>query len=231
MNKYLASFVLLLTAPAVADNNTAMVESAFSKISDDYYREWAFTESTIEDDMTFIGHYDPRLDEDTRWNLLSVDGREPTADEAADYQRGKKNEFRGHNSNDSDDVDMIKFDTLALIEETDEYRLFSFEPRADDDEGDHAAGFMRKVKGTLKIVRDGNYLAYIDLRNDKPVRPAIGVKISRFRTHLAFGPAAGNGPIVPLGIDVEVKGRAMLFVKFDEQESIRYSDYEYVGPL
>ena len=88
---------------------------------------------------------------------------------------------------------------------------------------------MQQVGGTIKVIRDGNYLEYIDLRNDKPIRPAFSVKISRFLTRLTFGPAGDDGPIVPLSIEVEVKGRAMLVIKIDERESVNYGDYEYVG--
>ena len=90
--------------------------------------------------------------------------------------------------------------------------------------------FMRNVNGTLKIVRDGHYPEYIDLQNDKPIKPAFGIKISRFQTRLTFGPAGDKGPIVPLTIDVEVKGRAMLAIKFHEIESAHYGNYDYVGP-
>jgi hypothetical protein len=65
--------------------------------------------------------------------------------------------------------------------------------------------------------------------NEKPIKPAFSVKISRFVTRLTFGPAVDGGPIVPKTVDVQVKGRAALLIRFDESESTHYSDYEYVG--
>jgi uncharacterized protein (DUF2141 family) len=44
-----------------------------------------------------------------------------------------------------------------------------------------------------------------------------------------FGPAEGVGPIVPLSVDIEVKGRAALFVTIDERESVRFTNYEWTG--
>lgn len=228
MNKYIVGLALLLTAPVLADDYETIVEQAFSDISGNFHQEWAFTETVTEEDITVVGRYDPRLPEESRWNLISVDNRQPTEDEIAEYQEDKEDEF--DDDEDGGDTDFVNLDTLALIEETESHWLFSFIPDGDNDEDEEAREFMKEVKGTLKIVRDGHYPVYVDLQNDKPIRPVIGAKISRFKTHLTFGPADGDGPIVPFSIDVEVKGRAMLVISFDEQESIHYGEYEYVGP-
>ena len=228
MKTCIAGLTLLLAAPVVADEHVTLVEQAISNLSHDYHAEWAFTESSMEDGVTFVGRYDPRLRRDERWTLLSVDGREPTRDETEDYRDDKEDEFRHHDDGDNE-IDIVDLNTLSLIEETDDYLLFRFVPFPDDDEDEEAREFMQHVDGTIKIVRNGLYPEYIDLRNDKPIRPAFSVKISRFLTRLTFGPAAGDGPIVPLTIEVEVKGRALLVVKIDESEIVRYSDYEYVG--
>ena len=101
-------------------------------------------------------------------------------------------------------------------------------PNVDDDD-DSDAKFMREVMGQLKIIKNGHYVATINMHNEKPIKPAIGVKISKFNMTMAFGPAATDGPIVPIAVDVQVKGRAMLVIKFDEVESKRFSEFEYAG--
>jgi hypothetical protein len=227
MRIYFAGLALLLTVPVVADDHVDIVKRAFSNISNDYHQEWAFTESVTEEGVTFVGRYDPRFSDNARWNLLTIDGRAPTADEIADYQADKENEFDGHD--DDSEIDIVNLDTLELIDETDDSWVYRFIPEVDDDDDEEDREFMQQVDGTIKVIRDGNYLEYIDLRNNKPIRPAFSVKISRFLTRLTFGPAGDDGPIVPLSIDVEVKGRAMLVIKIDVVESIRYSEYEYVG--
>lgn len=227
MRIYFAGLALLLTVPVVADDHVDIVKRAFSNISKDFHQEWAFTESVTEEGVIIVGRYDPRFADNARWNLLTIDGRAPTADEIADYQDDKKNEFDGHD--DDSEIDIVNLDTLELIEETDDSWVYRFIPEVDDDDDEEGREFMQQVDGTIKVIRDGNYLEYIDLRNDKPIRPAFSVKISRFLTRLTFGPAGDDGPIVPLSIDVEVKGRAILVIKIDVVESIRYSEYEYVG--
>ena len=227
MKKYLTSLVLLLTFPVHADDNVAILEEAFANISRDYHKDWAFTLSETEDSVSTVGRYDPRRPAGTRWQLLTIAGRDPDAEEAADYQDDREDEF--DDDDDGSVLDIIDVETLEIVEESDEYWIFGFTPSVGDGEDDVAQKIMQKVHGTAKVIRDGHYLEYLDMRSEKPIRPVFSVKISRFLTHIAFGPAGDSGPIVPLSIDVEVRGRAALVIKIDERESTHYSDYEYVG--
>ena len=115
-----------------------------------------------------------------------------------------------------------------MLEETSQYWLFDFVPNIDN-EDDEARDFLDEVTGTLKVAKDGPYVESLELSNEKPIKPAFSVRISRFFTRLTFGPAAEGGPIVPRSMDVQVKGRAALVIRFDEAESIQFSDYEYAG--
>ena len=36
-----------------------------------------------------------------------------------------------------------------------------------------------RVPSTVKIIKDGEYLAYIDIHNEKPIRPKVGVVYER----------------------------------------------------
>lgn len=224
----LALLGLSVATAATAEDYADIVNRAFAAIDNDYHAAWAFTEAGTEDGVTHVGRYDPRRPAGERWTLLSVDGRQPTGDEIADYL-DNKDDYQRNDNDDNDEIELINFESLELVEETDEYWIFSFVPNGDDEEDEMAREFMRQVDATVKIIRDGHYLEYIDLHNDKPIKPAFSVKISRFVTRLTFGPAGDSGPIVPLTVDVQIKGRAMLLVRFDEMESTHYSDYEYVG--
>lgn len=222
---------LLLSGHVLAGEYDAIVDRAIGAINDDYQREWAFTESSLQDELVFTGRFDPRLPEGERWTLLSVDGRQPTDEELDDYLDDKEDEYQwDHEDNDdNNETDIIDFESLELIEETDEHWLFSFVPSGDDLDGEEEQKFMAQVLATMKIVRDGHYIEYIDLRNEKPIRPAFSVRISQFHLRLTFGPAAKDGPIVQKSEDVTIRGRALLLVTFDEKESTRYSEFEYAG--
>lgn len=229
LNRYLAvaAFACITSGAApAATNPAAILQEATQSMDDDYMQEWAYTETSIESDTQTIGRYDPRQPVGERWQLLSYNGRKPTADEIAEYAEDKEHDDGSSSPDDRDHDfdDVAQADSLKLIEETDEYWLYSFIPVEDDEEE-----FMKFVDATMKIVKDGPYIEHIDMHSNKPFKPQFGVKVKEFVTRLIFGPAAVGGPIVPLSVNVRIKARAFLAIGIDESMSISFSDYEYVG--
>ena len=235
MKIFLTTLGLLLSASAIADDYQSIVQRAFEAIHQDFDEDWSFTETATEDDVVTVGRYNVMSPAGERWTLISFDGRSPTDDEIDAFldekKKGKKRKGKRGTSDDDSDSDsdddkrdnsaLVNFESLELLEETADYWLFDFIPEDDDDDD-----FMRHVDGRIKVIKNRHYVEYIDLRNNKPIRPATGVKISKFVTTLTFGPATEGGPIVPKAVDVAVTGRAMLVYKFEETETIRYSDFE-----
>lgn len=209
-----------LSAHAEEDYN-AIFETAVEAVEFDFDETWAYTETQVTSEGLRVGRFDPRRSSDQRWQLLTVDGGEPTEKEIEEYEKDKAHDH----SRDADDRvnSLVEPDSVRLIENGDNYWLFSFVP------GDNE--ILNSVDATIRIEKSSGYLDYIDLRNHETIRPAMGVKISRLITRLTFGPAVEDGPVVPISTQIEVKGRAYLVVSFDEQEVIRNSDFEYTGGM
>jgi hypothetical protein len=133
---------------------------------------------------------------------------------------------------------MVDPGSLELVEETADYWLLRFVPTGDDDEegsGDDASEaamgrkVMEQMDGTVKIIKDGRYLEYLDIRNTAPIRPKVGVKMKNFLMRMTFAPAVDGGPIVMKSMDVAIKLSAFLVVRVDETESLQLSDFEFAG--
>ena len=177
-----------------------------------------------------MGRYDPRLPEEQRWTLLSIDGRDPTKEESRQYaERKRKESHDGDHEDDGDVNGMVDPGSLELLEETADYWLFRFVPTDDDDDDDMGRKVLERMDGTVKIIKDGHYLEYIDIRNTKPIRPKVGVKMKKFLTRISFGPAVEGGPIVMKSMDVAIKLSAYLLVRVDEAESVQFSDFEFAA--
>lgn len=224
MNARLVLIILsLLTAPATfaAEDYDQLFESAIKAVDFEFHKTWAYTETRVESEHVWVGRFDPRRPSIQRWELLSVDDRAPTKKEIEAYQEDRNGD---HSGNENDSVEaMVEPDSVRLIEETAEYWLLGFDPGEDE----HAV--VDSIDATIRINKAGPSLEFIDLRIQSPIKPAMGVKIEKLVTRLTFGPAAKGGPVVPLSTQVEVKGRAYLFISFDEQELFRNSDFEYAG--
>ncbi len=224
MNPRLALVLLsLLAAPATfgAENYDQLFEKAIKAVDFEFHKTWAYTETRVESEHVWVGRFDPRRKSNQRWELLTIDNRTPTEKEIEKYQEER---IGDHSGNENDSVEaMVEPDSLRLIEETGDHWLLGFNPGEDE----HA--IMDSLDATIRINKAGPYLEYIDLRARSPIKPAMGVRIAKLVTRLTFGPAVEGGLVVPLSTQVEVKGRAYLFISFDEQELFRNSDFEYAG--
>jgi len=220
MRLLLTFFFLCVVTPVHAEDYKQLFEDAVATVDWELEKNWAFTESNLTRDKVWVGRFDPRKAEDKRWTLISVDGRKPNEEELLEFEDDKEEH---ETSNSSQRVNIVDADTVELLEETEEYWLLNFIPDEDEVE------FIDNVDATVKINKDGRYLETIDLRNNDDIKPGFGTKIDTFIMHLQFGPATDGGPIVPLSMAVKVKGRALIFIAFDESEIIEYSNFEFAG--
>jgi outer membrane lipoprotein-sorting protein len=67
-------------APA-SDDFKAIFETALDGVNFDFARNWAYTETRVDNEHVWVGRFDPRKPDGQRWNLLSVDDRAPSDDE------------------------------------------------------------------------------------------------------------------------------------------------------
>jgi hypothetical protein len=224
---------MLISSPALAEDYASLFESAVRKVTWEYPRNLAFTETRRGKERTEVGRYDPSRTEGERWELVSIDGRPPSAEESDDYRESRRGD-RGFMSDDDDDGeedddspgDFVTPGSLELLEESDQHWLLGFVPNGD---GDDDEKFLKKMAGTVRIAKDGGHLEYLDISSRKPVRPTVGVKIRDFNTRFEFAPALADGPIVPVAFRFRVKGRAFVAVSFDEAETVEFSDFEPVS--
>ncbi|NOR35938.1 MAG: hypothetical protein GQ577_04245 [Woeseiaceae bacterium] len=216
----LTFFFLCVVTPLHAEDYKLLFEDAVEAVDWELEKNWAFTESTLTDGKRWVGKHDPRNNEVDHWTLISVDGRKPNEDELREFAHKKEE----HETSDSSQrVNIVDVETIELLEETEEYWLLNFIPDEDEVE------FISNVDATVKISKDGRYLEAIDLRNNADIKPGFGTTISTFIMHFQFGPAIEGGPIVPRNMAIKAKGRALLFIGFDETEIIEYSNFEFAG--
>lgn len=227
MRQPLYAFVsLVICGPLLAEELPGTVALALNNTVDDVRDRWAFTETRVHKGSTTIANYDARKPEGKRWQLESVDDREPDPKEVRNFnsekQKARKeaHERRGNRALAA----TIDAGTLELVAETPHVWRYRFRPVDEEDNG-----FMEHVDGTLVISKQGIFVKSMILDNNSPIKPALGVRLDTFRTVLEFAPISDDGPVLPFSVDTHVAGRAYLAVRFDEVEQVRYSNWEYVG--
>ena len=73
-------------AETAADYNQ-MFEDAVAAVDFDFHRNWAYTETRVDAEHVWAGRSDPRRPGRERWQLLSVDDRQPTEAEIKKYRK------------------------------------------------------------------------------------------------------------------------------------------------
>jgi hypothetical protein len=208
-----------------------LAEQALRSLDETSLDGWAFTETTVRNGKETVASYDPRLPEDKRWSLLSVDGRRPTGEEREEFE--KRRAGGGEQENDSEESDeqgfsaVIEADSLTPLEDSATHVVYRFKPSPGEEEDD--SGMSEHLDGKLRISKNGPYVESLEMRSRKPFSPAFSVKIKEFSTVMTFAPAGENGTVLPESVSVRMVGRAMLFKKLDERVETRFSDYRFVG--
>lgn len=231
----IAVTLVAVATPARADSLAELLESAVAAVSWRLPESVAYTETLAQGERTYVGRFDPSQTPESRWTLVSVDGRPPTDEETAEYLDDKSEASRRAEETEDDDdreesddrqlVRMIDPDSLVLLEETADHWLLGFRLAGGDKK---QARFFAKLRGTARIARDDGRLVSVDIQNQGDVKPTFGVRIREFLTRFDFARAIGDGAVVPVGVELRVKGRAYLAVGIDETETRRFSNFEKV---
>ena len=219
----LAALLVCLSTARAEEDYAALLQHAVAAIDWQFSETWAYTETAYEDGEIWIGRFDPRIEEDHGWTLLSVDAKAPTSRQRREYLHDKDEHDSDADDDDNRVTAIVNEDTLELVEETDEHWVLSFVPAEEEQ------AFLESVDARVRIVKDGRYVEALLMENFQDIKPGFGTKLTEFKMRFSFGPAVDDGPIVPKSIDIRVKGRALLFIGFDDTEVLRYSDFEYAG--
>ena len=224
MKPLLIVLLVLGVSVAHAESHEALVERAFDSLETGIRDHWAFTRTETSAKGVYVATHDPRREQ--AWELLTVDGREPTSDEREDFLSDRSRE-RGEDDDDKEDEtrSMVSPGSVELIDETDERWLFNFSPLADSEE---EKTFMEAVEGRLEVAKEGHYVRKIHLRNLETIKPGKGVKLKVFDTSFEFAPARDGGAVLPARVRAKIKGRAMLVVGIDEEQTVEFSEYQRV---
>lgn len=222
MKLVLTALLIFASGAAVAESHEEIVERAFDAVETRVREHWAFTRTQMSDEGVFVATHDPRKEQP--WELLTVDGREPTRDERDDFLSERA--ARQEDDNDDDDSrTMVAPGSVELIDESDGHWQFSFSPRVDSDE---ERKFMEVVEGRLEVAKTGHYVRKVELRNLETIKPGRGVKLEVFDTRFEFAPSPDGSAVLPAVVHTKIKGRVMLVMGIDEELTVEFSDYQRV---
>lgn len=231
MNRTLWLFVGLLGAllnPARADAPALLKEAADKWLGE--RDRWSFRQHVREFDgdrlfQERVEHYSPARGEASRWLLLSIDGRKPTHEEWAEWNR-RKNKKRRHVAKPV--AEYFDFDRATLTEETPQSARFDLPLRSNVE----WLFPVDKVALTLTVNRSARALEKVQARISEPFRVVLGLaRILDIDLDLQMQPPGESA--APSGDPAEARpsGTASAVVrKLGKRVEYAWSDFERVSP-
>ncbi len=222
----LCAVILAAGAAPVAAEVPPIAREAFANMPR-VTGEWAFTRTREDNDGTRVERFDPHAD--PKWQLVSVDGREPSQDELRDYaeeveQRLAREEGR---PGDNDFDGLAAADGWQHLEEDDERVTWRFRPAAGATDRE---GMAEHLSGEMTILKSVPHVESFRLYSEKPFRARLIAKIERFDTRIEMT-RLGRRAYMPSQVTTELRGSAAFGLKSIERDILlNYSDFRYAGP-
>jgi hypothetical protein len=186
---------------------------------------WAFTQRAVEyqdgKPRERLERYDPSLPGNQRWNLLAIDGRVPTAQERAAWEKKKfkKNRRRF----DSPIGDFFDFKRAKILEETAKTIRYSLGLR-----GDKSWLFPTdKVDVMVTIDKQTRALEHLSANVREPFKVLLGIaRITNGSVDLVFDDTEAALPA-----SAQPTGSAKMTVsRFGERVDFTWSEFKRVTP-
>ena len=161
------------------------------------------------------------------WELLQVNGREPTQAELRRYARDAEHKDRRHPL-DFDLRDMVDPDHWRLRAETDDQAVFEFRLRPNEDLDER---MVDKVRGVLVVDKDRLQPVRISIENTEPAFVAPLVRVAEYSQEMRFRWEPAIGAAVLAETETNMRGRAVGLKLLRRHKVVRYSDYQCRGEV
>lgn len=217
------------------DSLRAMVSHSLEALDADT-KQWAFTQTTHRKDKIKIEQYTPGMVGDSSWQLLSLNGEVPTEEQLKKYNEQKSTEKKeaeskaAKSSKDDHSVavktsDMVKLDTLKVLEENESEWVMSFQPNI----ADFDAEVNKNLSGRLHLTKNGHYVNRMVMDNIDTLSPYFSVKINKFHLSMEFMKVTDN-VLVPKQVETIMSGKALFVKNIEEDSQQSFSNYHLVPP-
>jgi hypothetical protein len=189
--------------------------------------QWRYRRTVAYRDTVRVDRHEPTLPGAEHWQLETVDGREPTAEEWEEYREDRSDHGgeRGERLAGDYVSSIIVLDSLRRERAPPGVEQWSFAMQSPDGRFENS---YEKLRGDLRLSRDefGVFVDRVRVWNEEPFRPFFGVRMNRLFLDFRF--VARDEEIFPVAVEVELDGRAFWIKEIGRTISIRMHGFEKV---
>ena len=217
--------VMHLDAEPIGQAQSSEVLAALARIDQGSLAAWSFSADFLQEDSSRTVHFGPGKPAERQVRLVSVDGREPSAEELEDFSENRQEQESEDNS-DFGIRDLIDEASLEFTHEDAEGAHFRFVPRFAI-EGQPEP--QKDLVGELVLDREDGFIRSLEVRSEGVFKPKFGIKLTKLRFGFRFQ-VLDDGTPAPEYVITEIKGRAYLLANFDEKVEIHYHSFGLQQP-
>lgn len=216
-------FVLLCTTAAQAGQIPPELAQALKAYRAEGTMNWAYLQTTESSKgQSLVEHYDPSKPVFSRWTLLKKNGTAPSEADLKDYRDRLSRRTTGTAPNIKDQIDPA---TCELASEDGERASYRFKLLTTD-KADRSAAHMNAV---FTLHKPTSTIERVELSSLEPFSPMFSVKVNEAATTIEYSVPTTERPTLLQKITVRMRGSVMWFKSLDEDMTVTYSDYTYVG--
>lgn len=215
-------FCLVIAKPISASTDVDIVNTALNELNSQRLDHWRFSAIERTHSQVLRMVYHPVRNNVGRIELISINGREPTAKESDRFAKSHPPRMAGESSQHGYALhDLITPDSLQWDSSEDGIDTFHFTPRF------AFAGISRSdypMQGTLRFDRQSRQLSSFDIRTTTTFHPKRGTQVDQFYLTIDFEPHA-NGTLLTRRIRTRLEGKAFWLFTLIQDIEIFFYDY------
>lgn len=181
---------------------------------------WAYTVTTTQNQRRTTERFDPAKPPAEQWQLLQIDDRAPTDDEAAQYIKYKASQRPGPARATYTKGDIEPF-SLKLVSEDADSAEFVGSFREQSSGADKMLAHLRL---RLHVRKQPAMITRATIELTEPYSPVLTVKMNELVASIEFGPATPDRPSLPIRSTSHFAGRMLLFPVTETLE-LTYRDF------
>lgn len=220
MKKLMIIFICLIGPVVFARNTPGIVEKAMKNIQDGMDYSYSFKKVTKGKESSRVMTYNPTLDEEDQWELVSIDNRKPNRKELKKFYK-KMSRISDKDNKNSMEMSADEMYDFSICNEDDNQIVYQC--RMNDEKNKK---MMEKVLCELVINKQDSTMNIIRMNLTEPVSPMISVKLDEFDFEMKFQTMVETGANLIEQTRMKIKGKALIFKKIDENVTEKYYDYQ-----
>ncbi len=189
--------------------------------------QWHYLRTRFDEERVIVDRHDPTLPGEAHWQLVSIDGREPTEDERRDYEEDRADHSDAdERANNENWVKVIVPDSVRRLGTEGDALRFGYRMQSPDGRREK---LFAGIEGDLLVVDDASpaWIREVRLWNTTTLRPALGVRIDS--VDLVFRFQREDDWVVPLEVQARWEGEFLMLKDISDEmrftlEGFRHRD-------